>query len=160
VDALRKIWCELGPAADPAGFTSHGQDLVEQLQFGVGWRITGACTTETTRSVLVASEDPLGVKFVVTCALKEVADFVLEEGVSRGISEKWMHFGSASVERFFGYHRGKQGIGVLGFAIQKVPTSPLICVFRILFLEMAMLLCREPLPLSEPSFTPLFASPV
>ena len=37
-----------------------------QLITGVGFRITGECTANGTRSVLINSQDPIGAKFVIT----------------------------------------------------------------------------------------------
>ncbi|CAK0843865.1 unnamed protein product [Prorocentrum cordatum] len=51
---------------DPEAWSPSAQDVVEQLLVGLGWRVTGACTSKDTRSVLVTSPDPDGVKVVVT----------------------------------------------------------------------------------------------
>ena len=71
VAAARKAWCELGPAADPAAFQVHGQDLVEQMLHGFGWRITGQHDGAETRSLLLSTPDPFGARFVVTCKSSE-----------------------------------------------------------------------------------------
>ena len=65
--ASRKVWCKMGTAADPEAFQVHGRDLVEQLLYGFGWRITAEHSGLETRSLLLSTPDPAGVKFVITC---------------------------------------------------------------------------------------------
>ena len=75
--ASRKVWCKMGTAADPEAFQVHGRDLVEQLLYGFGWRITAEHSGLETRSLLLSTPDPAGVKFVITC--KQVDAEVDEE---------------------------------------------------------------------------------
>jgi len=77
IAAARKAWCKMGSASDPEAFQVHGRDLVEQLLYGFGWRITAEHSGLGTRSLLLSTPDPAGVKFVITC--KQVEKVVDEE---------------------------------------------------------------------------------
>ena len=114
----RKAWCELGPAADPDQFQGHGQDLVEQMLYAFGWRITGSHDGLETRSVLLATVDPKGVRFVVTCkqAVEEGADGKINTKRQKPSSTP-AHFAAAHLDRFRAYHNGAQGVAVLGFEV-------------------------------------------
>ena len=111
--AAREAWRKLGPAADPEAFQVHGRDLVEQLLYGFGWRITGQYEGPDTRSLLLSTVDPSGVRFVVTCNRAAAAGTPSAEQAAQPLD----HFGGAHLERHFSYHNGAQGIGVLGFEL-------------------------------------------
>lgn len=101
-------------------YVSHGQDLVEQLLLGLGWRVTGQHSGEGTTSLLLATNDPLGVKFVVTAPA--AADSSIVPAAKRiKTNEKETsiaHFALANLTRFAEAHRGNgQGVATLGFAL-------------------------------------------
>ena len=114
VAAARKAWCELGPAADPDHLQGHGQDLVEQKLYAFGWRITGSHDGLETRSVLLATVDATGVRFVVTC--KQATDGQLNTKRQKPRSTP-AHLAAAHLDRFRAYHNGAQGVAVLGFEV-------------------------------------------
>merc|ERR550534_3622985 len=70
----RSKWLELSGVVgnpvtgekDPSKWTPSRQDVVEQMLVGLGWRITGVCQKGDTRTFVITSKDPSGVKFVVT----------------------------------------------------------------------------------------------
>ena len=68
VAAAREEWCRMGPSADPDGYEVHGRDLVEQMLYGFGWRITAQHEGHQTRSLMLSTVDPAGARFIVTCA--------------------------------------------------------------------------------------------
>eukprot|EP01065_Artemidia_motanka_P007933 TRINITY_DN1396_c0_g6_i1.p1 TRINITY_DN1396_c0_g6~~TRINITY_DN1396_c0_g6_i1.p1 ORF type:complete len:726 (+),score=337.87 TRINITY_DN1396_c0_g6_i1:66-2180(+) len=110
----RKEWCSIVPgdfALDPAQYVPSGQDLVEQLIAGLGWRLTAEYNGTATRSVLLSSSDARGVKFVVTT---EKAGGQCYSDVD---AEPYFHFNGRHIERFRGAHAGRPGIGVLGFEV-------------------------------------------
>lgn len=108
----RKVWeTQIASAAelrDPSAFAPAGQDIVEQLIVGLGWRVTAEYVGSATRSLLVTSSDALGVKFCVTCILPGSGD---------GEDEPYDHFRKAHVERFLAAHNNRFGIAVLGFEV-------------------------------------------
>ena len=129
IEEGRKLWCEIGEQSgggvkDPEAHTGHGQDIVEQLVVGLGWRVTAEYNGTTTRSVLCTSSDAQGVKIAISC-LKENC----EEGsaavlsASRGevanndSAEMYTHFKRANIDRFYGSHVGRMGIAVFGFEV-------------------------------------------
>ena len=63
----REVWRKMGRSADPTEFGVHGRDLVEQMLYGFGWRITGQHEGPETRSLLLSTPDMAGVRFVLTC---------------------------------------------------------------------------------------------
>lgn len=110
VASARDAWCELGPSAEPDAFQVHGRDLVEQMLHAFGWRITGQHAGHGTRSLLLATPDPAGARFVVTCACGDDDATAAAQG-----AEPVDHFSRAHLERYFASHNHAQGIGVLGF---------------------------------------------
>jgi len=113
---------------DPASWSPSGQDVVEQMLVGLGWRITGACEGAETRSFVVTSRDEEGVKFVVTAhktrSVQELAsDAELAEAATnraRLAEATPEHFDAARLARFSAQRRGREGIAVLGFAATDV----------------------------------------
>ena len=67
IAAAREVWRKMGDSADPNAFEVHGRDLVEQMLYGFGWRITGQHEGAETRSLLLSTPDTAGVRFVLTC---------------------------------------------------------------------------------------------
>jgi len=121
VIAARAEWCKLGASADPGLFQVHGRDLVEQMLCGFGWRITGQHEAHDTRSLLLSTIDPSGVRFVVTCTRRTDATRHQSEQTGTVKTEAMQtvdhfdHFARAHVERYFESHNDAQGIAVLGF---------------------------------------------
>eukprot|EP00659_Diplonema_papillatum_P002813 gene2813-4401_t len=105
----RRCWLEIAgeSAKDPAKYVSHDQDVVEQLIIGAGWRVTAEYIGKSCRSVLVCSNDPCGVKMIVTCPLD----------VSKSAEDPYEHFKGSSVVKFFKQHADRQGVAVLGFEV-------------------------------------------
>ena len=61
IAAAREVWRKMGDSADPNAFEVHGRDLVEQMLYGFGWRITGQHEGAETRSLLLSTPDTAGV---------------------------------------------------------------------------------------------------
>ena len=121
VAAAREAWCKMGPSANPEAFQVHGRDLVEQMLYGFGWRVTGQHEGAETRSLLLSTVDPSGVRFVVTCKRGTAGDGGSERDVSPGAEQdgpEYDHFARAPLERHFAHHGGAQGISVLGFELR------------------------------------------
>jgi len=99
-------------------YSAAQQDLVEQLLVGLGWRITGVHDGKSTRSFVVTSKDPEGVKFVITAHKEKRIDNVPINGASTSPSGAcYDHFDAVHLERFGQYHHGRQGCAVLGFSV-------------------------------------------
>lgn len=111
----RRVWEGIVPngyALDPAKYQSHGQDVVEQLIAGLGWRVTAEYVGTATRSVLVTSSDGRGTKFVAT-AKRDGVEYCEQE------AEPYYHFNKVHFDRFLGSHIGRPGVGVLGFEVRE-----------------------------------------
>jgi len=136
-------------------FAAHGRDVVAQLIAGLGFRVTGrydpdiaavvgggdadAAEEEAeveTRTVLVTSVDPNGVRFLVTSSLAgggggggggneyNIRRCNGSPSSYRGGDERrhrrrrrYLHFDASNVERFHEAHRGRQGVAVLAFEV-------------------------------------------
>ena len=133
--AARKAWCKMGPSADPEAFQVDGRDLVEQMLYGFGWRITGHHEGAETRSLLLSTVDPSGVRFVITCdrsaaaspqsgpveaaeAATAVGEVTVAEMEESTTAEPFDHFARSHLERYFAYHNNAQGVAVLGFELE------------------------------------------
>lgn len=115
-------------------FVSAGKDIVEQLIVGLGWRVTAQYTGTKTRTVMVTSEDPLGVKMVVTApSNKEDLDLIIENAgkkneASSAMSkllfendnEKFAHFSIKELARFYRANSGRMGIATLAFELSSL----------------------------------------
>lgn len=70
ISTQRKLWEQVQPdhLQEPSAFVPQNRDLVQQLLSGFGFRVTGARynPAAATRSVLVTSQDPSGVQFLLT----------------------------------------------------------------------------------------------
>ncbi len=125
IEKGRAIWnslCRGDSAAmvgafDPCDFSGSGQDIVEQLIIGLGWRLTAAYEGPSTQSVLVVSQDPKGVKFVVTAPKNGASSSSAQDEKEEEEEEQYPHFSAQSLFRFQKLHNGLQGISVLGFEI-------------------------------------------
>lgn len=101
---------------DPEKWSPSHQDVVEQMLVGLGWRVTGSHSSGETRSVLVTSPDPKGVKVVVTAhAEHDMAGFDSKTATKRAKVESSSIFGASYLERFARSRAGRAGIAVLGF---------------------------------------------
>lgn len=103
--------------ADPAAYRAVGQDVVEQILVGLGWRVTGSCDSSGTRSLVLQSKDLSGVKFVVTAPLADA-----EEPSAKRHKQEVSDFAHFDVERvtdFFRHHHGRQGVASLGFTVAR-----------------------------------------
>lgn len=132
VAAGREAWLGLrpkhgDPVARPCGpdqYSPMGQDIVEQLLVGLGWRVTGSHQGSSTRSLVVTSADPEGVKFVMTAHVEHRLDELAKDDHNpaqkrpRHLDEDALaHFDAINLQRFAKYHNGRQGVAVLGFAV-------------------------------------------
>jgi hypothetical protein len=105
VVAARAEWLKIEPnAVDPSAYKSQNQDIVRQLIAGMNWRVIAHCCNASTTSVLVASNDPRGAKFVVT-----------GKSVS-GSGPESAHFSAAAIDRYYAQTQ-RPGIAVLAFEI-------------------------------------------
>jgi hypothetical protein len=70
LDEQRELWQSMTQysASSEATFASHGRDVVKQLMAGLGFRVTAARYSASTRTVLVTSQDADGVQILVTAA--------------------------------------------------------------------------------------------
>jgi 4-hydroxyphenylpyruvate dioxygenase-like putative hemolysin len=106
-------------------FTTHGRDVVKQLIAGFDFRITGCYPPPLssdddnnvsrcgTRSVLVASNDPNGIRILVT----SLTDKAKEENNFGVKDERYRHFDVLNIRQFYNAHRHRQGIAVLAFEV-------------------------------------------
>jgi hypothetical protein len=83
LDEQRELWLSMTqyPASSETSFVSHGRDVVKQLMAGLGFRVTAARYSTSTRTVLVTSQDADGVQILVTAAseLTSTADEVVKQ---------------------------------------------------------------------------------
>jgi hypothetical protein len=109
VEEGRKLWASLG---GPAGtFTSQGQDVIEQLIVGAGFRVTGTNENAQTRTMCLSTSARAGVNVIVTAQLPG-GPYPTAEG-----SDAFGHFGAKRLERFGKCHGQRQGIAVLSFDV-------------------------------------------
>mmetsp|Transcript_25408 Transcript_25408/g.48640 ORF Transcript_25408/g.48640 Transcript_25408/m.48640 type:complete len:672 (+) Transcript_25408:64-2079(+) len=135
VKAGREAWLGLkvkhgepvAKVSTPEEYSPIGQDIVEQLLVGLGWRVTGCHSGTTTKSLILTSADSGGVKFAITAhntqTLNELAAVACAEEEpeakrSRQVDqEAFDHFDTRHLKRFAKYHKGRQGVAVLGFLV-------------------------------------------
>ena len=116
--AARRVTLPVPPAPPPSTrqrvprAQAHGQDLVEQLVVGLGWRVTGEHQGGGTRSLAVASAaagDCRIVKMVVTAPEPELGPGA--EGAAApaaaGDSAVPAHFHASNLDRFAEAHKVK-----------------------------------------------------
>ena len=96
-------------AEDDLSFVSQGRDVVKQLICGLDFRVTGTHEDEGTRSMLVTSKDPNGVKFVVSAKNEDCRDLYSTS------PSKYSHFSKDVIDTFYDNHIGRQGFAVLAF---------------------------------------------
>jgi len=129
--AGRAAWLELEKkhgnpctgASDPETWKGFAQDPVGQQIVGLGWRVTGVHSGASTKSMLVSSSDPQGVKFVFTAHNEfKMRDLKGEESPSKKQKvdpEPFAHFDMANLVRFSNNQSGRQGVAVLAFQVAK-----------------------------------------
>jgi len=107
----RTVWEEQNKTkVNPEAYVSQGQDLICQAISGLGWRVTGYYTGDTTTSALVTSRDPDGVRFVVTGPNnKEPATKKAKTDTS------YPHFEIGEWKTFKSTHIDREGVSVLAF---------------------------------------------
>eukprot|EP00419_Tripos_fusus_P034046 CAMPEP_0172778254 /NCGR_PEP_ID=MMETSP1074-20121228/201815_1 /TAXON_ID=2916 /ORGANISM="Ceratium fusus, Strain PA161109" /LENGTH=702 /DNA_ID=CAMNT_0013615185 /DNA_START=63 /DNA_END=2172 /DNA_ORIENTATION=- len=111
----------------PEDYSPIGQDIVEQLLVGLGWRVTGCHLGTSTRSLILTSADAGGVKFAITAhntqTLNELASVAGAEDDPESKrprqveQEPFDHFDTRHLKRYAEYHKGRQGVAVLGFLV-------------------------------------------
>jgi tyrosine/nicotianamine family aminotransferase len=104
-----------GPA-DPIDYVSANQDIVEQLLVGGGFRIVGSHTGPATRSVVVTSSDPAGVKFVITAHNQYRLDELAAKAESIEEEGALSHFDASKLALYTSRH-ARQGVALLGFSV-------------------------------------------
>ena len=109
-------------AAEPPFYCPQNRDVVMQLLSSFGFRVTGARFGSQTRSVLVTSRDPRGVQIIVTALCGRGSCGAFEESEEDDDSLSVGIFAPDRVQRFLDAHRGRQGVGVLAFAVESIET--------------------------------------
>jgi len=132
--AAREQWQLLGASVDPSAYCSQRQDLVEQMLYGFGWCVTGIATVDGTTSVVLATDDSRGIKFVLTAPSSEKeSQTSVDSGTAAGGEEEkapraekkaklgagFRHFSLSEHARFSSCHQGAQGVAVLGFRLPR-----------------------------------------
>lgn len=126
VSAGRAAWLELSSEhgdpvtgkKDPAEFKVSGQDVVEQMLVGLGWRITGMCKNSETCTLAITSPEYAGVKFLATAHCQSTMEDLGSEGSAKKAKTDVSvpdHFSAQQLARFAGHQVGRQGMAVLGF---------------------------------------------
>ncbi|KAJ1482295.1 hypothetical protein T484DRAFT_1804189 [Baffinella frigidus] len=127
----RSVWeaSNSGAQHETSEYLSHGQDLAEQLVVGLGWRVTAENISGGTRTLLVTSSDPCGVKVCITAPHPSPDRSCNSEGTSPASTptasdsptneedNAYDHFSLKLVERFKASHSQRQCVGVLGFEV-------------------------------------------
>ena len=125
-ERARSVWlAQDGSAATIPEFVVAGQDLVEQMISGAGWRIAAACDGSTTTSMVLHSRDATGIRFCFT-AKSAVAG---APPASKRSREEFEHFASHNVDRFVSNQSGAQGIAVLAFEVPSGSTKHILSAY-------------------------------
>jgi len=107
----------------PEAYKIHGQDVVEQMMVGLGWRVTGINKNSDTTTVLLTSPDASGVKFLVTAHnkldMQALGDEPAAKRARAAESDTPDHFRASKVANFAASRKGRQAIAVLGFKTPK-----------------------------------------
>jgi len=107
-EAARKRWEEIAGSSLHGEFLPTGRDMVNQLMHGAGWRITAKAEGEGTRSLLLSSPDPQGVRFLVTAPCAD----------AQPPGPTFEHLAAHHLDRFFERKLNRQGVAVLGFEVE------------------------------------------
>ena len=107
---------------NPSEFKPQDRDVIKQLIAGLGFRITAQHTSNYchggTKSVLLTTKDPHGIQVVVTALTSASGgDANNDDSEYCDGNNKYDHFDSSHLTRFFGAHSGRQGISVLAFEV-------------------------------------------
>jgi hypothetical protein len=105
----RALYSQIAGVSEIPPYSSQNQDIVEQLIWGTGWRVTAAHQGSETHSVVIASEDPIGARFIVTAPVGP------RGAKKQKTEEKNDHFKVGHLERFLASHADRAGMAVLGF---------------------------------------------
>lgn len=103
---------------DPTKYKSTKQDIVKQMLWGFGWRITGFHDGPNSTSVRIQSPAANGVKYIVTAP----------SGAGR--SNGFSHFDKTNVERYVKNQGCSQGCGVLGFQAPKGDVVKILAQYK------------------------------
>jgi len=111
--AARADWVKMAGEFDqnPDTYKSQNRDLVKQLISGLGFRVTGMHKSVESYSLLITSEDEIGVQYVVTQLIKS------DSPKKQKTETKYEHFGSRALNRFYDAHCQRQGISALAFEV-------------------------------------------
>eukprot|EP00039_Didymoeca_costata_P018209 m.332593 g.332593 ORF g.332593 m.332593 type:complete len:688 (+) comp16964_c0_seq1:54-2117(+) len=110
---------------DAEKYVPHGQDLVEQMIFGFGFRITHEHEVSGLRSFLLCSRDATGVKYLIS-GLVDEPDQPNVKRQKTNENKEYCHLNLDSYNRFLKAHNNRQGISVLGFQVEKDGTSKIL----------------------------------
>jgi 4-hydroxyphenylpyruvate dioxygenase-like putative hemolysin len=102
---------------EPDAYDASGKDIVEQLLVGMGYRITGKHEGTDVQTVVVSSRDANGVKFLIS-AHKKLSMDQWSENIANGCEASNL-FDASRLKRFADSHRHRQGVGILGFAVDE-----------------------------------------
>ena len=80
-----------------------------ELPFLVRWRVTGEHHGSGTRSLLISTDDKMGVQYVITAPVEDDP-----EAKRAKVDTVYRHFHAHDLERFFKYHKGAQVGFLLG----------------------------------------------
>eukprot|EP00729_Bicosta_minor_P006528 gene6528-10749_t len=135
--ALTAQWTKMsGETVDQEAYDATGQDMVDQLLHGAGWRIVGHHKDSATESVILSSRANNGVHFVVTTqnpggagagagaaagdadAGKQDADDRSGKRQKPAGSATYHHFSEQNVDRFYNSQNKRQGVGTLAFQVE------------------------------------------
>lgn len=128
VEEGRALYKEI-MGSEPVAYSSLNQDLIEQLIWGVGWRITQYYSGPETTSVVICSNDPSGTKFIATAPSTHTVATASPSKKPK-TEEKFEHFKQSNLDRFFGAHGGRPGFAVLGFRAAKGSLDLIINKYR------------------------------
>ena len=131
--SLAERWRSTRSAAHQltGAFTPFGQDIVEQMIVGAGWRVCASHSGATTESVLIRSADPRGVRFVVTAPRQPASlgacmpDVAVAEVLAKAeaaVTPALDHFAKHHIDRFLSCHAGRPGVAVLAFEVRGAGT--------------------------------------
>jgi hypothetical protein len=105
---------------EPDAYSASGQDLVEQLLVGMGYRITGQHHGAGTSTVVVTSRDLNGVKFVISANSQATSSHAAD----------FDHFAPSQLKRFSESHSSRQGVGILGFVVDKGNVDSILARYK------------------------------
>ena len=96
-------------------FVPQDRDVVVQLLVGFGFRIVAQYDQGPTRSFLITSRDPKGVKIIVTASRSSPA-----LTTDSSTTEVPLYLQESRIRTFLEAHGGRPGIGVLAFVVENL----------------------------------------